>query len=90
MWSDETKLKLFGINANHHVWCGNNTGLHLKNTIHTVKYRVETLCFGASILQRVQDQLSVLRKGYIGPSMVRFWPITSFRETPPSIRALRI
>ena len=38
MWSDETKIKLFGINLTRRVWSGKNAEYDPKNTIPTVKY----------------------------------------------------
>ena len=56
IWSDETKIELFGRNATSHVWRRKNAALHPKNTKPTVKHGgVETSCFGAVFLQRAQD-----------------------------------
>src|SRR4029434_2301471 len=38
MWSDETKIKLFGINLTCRVWRGKNAEYDPKNTIPTVKH----------------------------------------------------
>ena len=38
MWSDETKIELFGKNSMHRVWRKKNAELHRKNTISTVKH----------------------------------------------------
>ena len=38
MWSDETKIKLFGINSTCRVWRGKNAEYDPKNTIPTVKH----------------------------------------------------
>ncbi|CAJ0958522.1 unnamed protein product [Ranitomeya imitator] len=38
LWSDETKLELFGRNTTCRVWRKNNTELHPSNTIPTVKH----------------------------------------------------
>src|SRR4029434_5010654 len=38
MWSDETKIKLFGINSTFCVWRGKNAEYDPKNTIPTVKH----------------------------------------------------
>ncbi len=59
IWSDETKIKLFGKNSTCRVWRRKNAELHPKNTIPTVKHGVETSCFGAIFLQRDQDDWSV-------------------------------
>ena len=51
LWSDETKIKLFGLNANRYVWKKTGTAYHLTNTIPTVKY-----CFGSIMLWDVFQQ----------------------------------
>ncbi len=38
LWSDETKIELFGINSIRCVWRKRNADYHLKNTIPTVKH----------------------------------------------------
>ncbi|KAK3564286.1 hypothetical protein QTP86_012011 [Hemibagrus guttatus] len=38
LWSDETKIELFGLNGKHHVWRKPGTAHHLANTIPTVKH----------------------------------------------------
>ncbi|KAG2469811.1 TCB1 transposase, partial [Polypterus senegalus] len=38
LWSDETKIELFGVNARHHVWRKPGTAHHQANTIPTVKH----------------------------------------------------
>uniref|UniRef100_A0A803K548 Transposase n=1 Tax=Xenopus tropicalis TaxID=8364 RepID=A0A803K548_XENTR len=38
LWSDETKVELFGHNSKKYVWRKNNTALHQKNPIPTVKH----------------------------------------------------
>ncbi|KAK1788505.1 hypothetical protein P4O66_016928, partial [Electrophorus voltai] len=38
MWSDETKIELFGINSTRHVWRQRNSRYDPKNTIPTVKH----------------------------------------------------
>ena len=38
MWSDETKIELFGINWTHRVWRKRNDDYNPKNTIPTVKH----------------------------------------------------
>ncbi len=46
---------------------------------------VETSCFGGAFLQSWQDNCTVLRGGWMGPCIARFWPTTSFpqgAETP--------
>ncbi len=38
LWSDETKIQLFGINSTHRVWRRRNAAYDPKNTIPTVKH----------------------------------------------------
>uniref|UniRef100_A0A8C6M560 Phosphorylase b kinase regulatory subunit n=1 Tax=Nothobranchius furzeri TaxID=105023 RepID=A0A8C6M560_NOTFU len=65
MWSDETKVELFGINSTRRVWRKKNTELHSKNTIPTVKHGGGNImlwgCFsakGTGRLIRVQDRMN--------------------------------
>ena len=54
LWPDET-IKLFGLNAKHHVWRKLGIALHLANTIPTVKHG------GGSIMLWDVFQLQELR-----------------------------
>ena len=51
MWSDETKIELFGVNSTRRVWRKRNAEYKPKNTIPTVKHRGRNLmlwgCFSA-------------------------------------------
>ncbi len=38
LWSDETKIQLFGINSTHCVWRRRNAAYDPKNTVPTVKH----------------------------------------------------
>ena len=38
LWSDETKMELFGLNAKSYVWRKTNTAHHPEHTIPTVKH----------------------------------------------------
>ncbi|MGH0116091.1 UNVERIFIED_CONTAM: hypothetical protein FKN15_023124 [Acipenser sinensis] len=38
LWSDETKIELFGLSAKRYVWCKANTAHHPENTIPTLKH----------------------------------------------------
>ena len=38
LWSDETKLELFGRNSSRHVWRRNGSAYDPKNTIPTIKH----------------------------------------------------
>ncbi|KAI4898042.1 hypothetical protein NFI96_019253 [Prochilodus magdalenae] len=43
MWSDETKIELFGINSSRRVWRKKKDEYNLKNTVPPVKH-VKKLC----------------------------------------------
>ena len=45
IWSDETKIELFGHNHKHYVWRGVNKAYDERNTIPTVKHRGGSLMF---------------------------------------------
>ncbi|XDV12822.1 hypothetical protein PO909_001392 [Leuciscus waleckii] len=51
MWSDETKIELFGLNSTRHVWRKKKDEYHPKNTIPTLKqgggYTILWGCFSA-------------------------------------------
>ena len=51
MWSDETKIELFGINSTRRVWRGKDAEYDPKKTIPTVKHGGENImlwgCFSA-------------------------------------------
>ena len=55
LWSEESKIELSGIKSTRRVWRTRNAAHDPKNTIPTVKPRVETLCFGDVFLLRGQD-----------------------------------
>ncbi|KAG2456327.1 TCB1 transposase, partial [Polypterus senegalus] len=52
LWSDETKIELFDVNARHHVWWKPGTAYHQANTIPTVKHGGGSImlwgCFSAA------------------------------------------
>ncbi|KAG2462346.1 TCB1 transposase, partial [Polypterus senegalus] len=52
LWSDETKIELFGVNARRHVWRKPGTAHHQANTIATVKHGGGSImlwgCFSAA------------------------------------------
>jgi len=61
LWSDETKIELFGINSTCHVWRERNADYDPKNTIPTVKHRgrnrIEGLMNGAMYHQILDENL---------------------------------
>ena len=52
LWSDETNIELFGVNARRHVWRKPGTAHHQANTIPTVKHGGGSImlwgCFSAA------------------------------------------
>ena len=64
LWSDETKIELFGINSTRRVWRERNADYDPKNTIPTVKHRGGNImlwgCFsakGTGRLHRIEGQM---------------------------------
>ncbi len=62
MWSDETKIYIFGINSTHHVWRRKKDEYNPKNTIPTLKHGGGNImlwgCFsatGTGRLHRIED-----------------------------------
>ncbi|KAG2463360.1 TCB1 transposase, partial [Polypterus senegalus] len=70
LWSDETKIELFGVNARRHVWRKPGTTHHQANTIPTVKHGGGSImlwgCFSAAGTGRL-----VRIKGKITAAMYR-------------------
>jgi hypothetical protein len=58
LWSDETKMELFGINSTRCVWRRRNAAYDHKNTIPTVKHGGGNICFGGVFLLRGQDNFT--------------------------------
>ncbi|KAI3361245.1 hypothetical protein L3Q82_012915 [Scortum barcoo] len=62
LWSDETKVELFGHNYKRYIWHKNNTAHHQKNTIPTVKHGGGSImlwgCFSSAGKPKVLQQSS--------------------------------
>ncbi len=69
IWSDETKIELFGINA---MFGGRRMSTIPRTPSHPWSMGVETSCFGGVFLQWGQDDCTVLRGGWMGPCIARF------------------
>uniref|UniRef100_A0AAZ3RX38 Transposase Tc1-like domain-containing protein n=1 Tax=Oncorhynchus tshawytscha TaxID=74940 RepID=A0AAZ3RX38_ONCTS len=78
LWSDETKMELFGINSTHCVW--RNAAYDPKNTIPPSSMEVETLCLGGIFLRRGQDNFTASKGRWTGPCTVKSWVRTSFPQ----------
>ncbi len=71
LWSDETKIQLFGINSTHRVWRRRNAAYDPKNTIPPSNMEVETLSFGGVFLLRGQDTDTASKWRWMGSCNVR-------------------
>ena len=86
MWSDETKIELFGINSTRHVWRKRNAEYNPKNTIPTVKHGSGNLmlwgCFsakGIARLHRIEGRMNgAMYRKILGDNLL------------PSVRALKM
>ena len=86
MWSDETKIELFGINSTHRVWRKRNAEYSPKNTIPTEKHGGGSLmllgCFsakGTGRLHRIEGRMNgAMHQEILGDKLL------------PSVRALKI
>ncbi|KAJ8261001.1 hypothetical protein COCON_G00167240 [Conger conger] len=86
MWSDETKIELFGINSTRSVWRKRNAEYNPKNTIPTVKHGGGNLmlwgCFsakGTGRLHRIEGRMNgAMYQEILGDNLL------------PSVRALKM
>ncbi|KAG2468331.1 TCB1 transposase, partial [Polypterus senegalus] len=61
LWSDGTKIELFGVNARHHVWRKPGTAHHQANTIPTVQHGGGSIMLwgpGTGRLVRIKGKMS--------------------------------
>ncbi len=70
LWSDETKIQLFGINSTHRVW-RRNAAYDPKNTIPTVKHGGGNIMLWGVFLLRGQDNCTASKGRWTGPCTVR-------------------
>ncbi|KAI4889011.1 hypothetical protein NFI96_026972, partial [Prochilodus magdalenae] len=64
VWSDETKIELFGLNSTRHVWRKKNAAYDPKNTVPTVKHGGGSIMFwgcfsakGTGLLHRITGKM---------------------------------
>uniref|UniRef100_A0A803JPD6 Transposase Tc1-like domain-containing protein n=1 Tax=Xenopus tropicalis TaxID=8364 RepID=A0A803JPD6_XENTR len=69
LWSDETKIELFGINSTRCVWRKKNATP--KTPSPPSSMGVETFCFGGVFLLRAQDNLFALTGKWTEPCIVK-------------------
>ncbi len=70
LWSDETKIKLFGINSTCHVW-RRNAAYDPKNTIPTVKHGGGNIMLWGCFSVKGTGQLHRIKGTMDGPCTVR-------------------
>ncbi len=73
LWSDETKIELFGLNSKRYVWRKPGTAHHLSNTVPTVKHGGGSImlwgCFsaaGTGRLVAIEGKMISQVQGYPG------------------------
>ncbi len=71
LWSDETKIKLFGINSTRRVWRRRNVAYGSKNTILTIKHGGGNIMLWGCFLLRGQDNCTALKGRWTRPCTVR-------------------
>ena len=86
MWSDETKMELFGINSTRCVWRKRNAKYNPKNTIPTVKHGGGNLMLWGCFSAKGTGQLHHI-EGRMNGSM--YWEILGDNFLP-SVRALKM
>ncbi len=70
LWSDETKIQLFGINSTRRVWRTRNAAVP-RTPSPPSNMEVKTLSFGGVFLQRGQDNCTASKGWWMGPCTVR-------------------
>ena len=74
LWSDETKMELFGINSTRRVWRRRNAPMTPSPPSPPSNMEVETLCFGG------QDNFTASKGKWTGPCTVKSWVRTPFPQ----------
>ncbi len=71
LWSDETKVQLFGIDTTRRVWRRRNATYDPRTPTPPSNMEVETLCFGGVFLLRGEDNCTTSKVQWTGPCIVR-------------------
>ncbi|CDQ93434.1 unnamed protein product [Oncorhynchus mykiss] len=80
MWSDETKIELFGLNSTRRVWRKKKDEYNPKNTIPNVKHGGGNIILSVCFSAKGTGQLHRIEGGWMGPCIARSWPTTSFPQ----------
>ncbi len=79
LWSDETKIELFGLNSKRYVWRKPGTAHHLSNTVPTVKYGGGSIMLWGCFQLQGQDDWLQSRERWMRPSTGISWTKTFSR-----------
>ncbi len=72
LWSDETKIKLFGINSTRRVWRRRNAAYYPKNTIPTLKHGGGNIMLWGCFSSKGTGTTAPHQKGrWTGPCTIR-------------------
>ncbi len=79
LWSDETKIELFGLNSKRYVWRKPGTAHHLSNTVPTVKHGGGSIMLWGVFQLQGQDDWLQSRERLMRPSTGISWTKTFSR-----------
>ncbi len=79
LWSDETKIELFGLNSKRYVWRKPGTAHHLSNTVPTVKHGGGSIMLWGVFQLQGQDDWLQSRERWMRPSTGISWTKTFSR-----------
>lgn len=86
MWSDETKIELFGLNSTRRVWRRKNDEYHPKNTIPTVKHGGGSIMLWGCFSARGTGRLHCIKERMTGAMYCEILG----NNLLPSVRALKM
>ncbi|XDV52100.1 hypothetical protein PO909_020865 [Leuciscus waleckii] len=86
MWSDETKIELFGHNSTNRVWRKKNDEYHPKNTIPTVKHGGGSIMLWGCFSAHGTGRLHCIKERMTGAMYCEILG----NNLPPSVRALKM